>query len=314
MDKQLLTMSFFSRLKLTTLFLFICCWLYTSISFGYFTAKIFNENFNNFTKNNVFKRLKLVKKFTFKDITTTILKFYRKLIGNWLIRIFSKSIALQHAIDQSINSILIFFKKIFKHPFAWKYNFAQLIHLMNIFGETFLVFCSLINEILIFQNIKNWIVQWFNFIQLLMIESKFRAKIICTLYFLILALFGIVSGILIYLFTYKDEINEIYLFILFLSNIIHNKKLNNILLDFLQVYSLETHGVEKFSKFSLEVCKETNPRPSKLVFKKVIKKSKTLLPILDDPPILVDINYIFEKSPDYIFELFSFYKDVNQKV
>jgi hypothetical protein len=42
--------------------------------------------------------------------------------------------------------------------------------LVPVFWETFLIFCSLVNEILFLNHIVNWIIQWTNLIRLLMKE------------------------------------------------------------------------------------------------------------------------------------------------
>lgn len=72
----------------------------------------------------------------------------------------------------------------------FKHNFQLLKIVRAIFYEAFLIFCSLMNEILFLQDIIIWIIKLKNFIRLLMKESVFIAGIA---YFLCLILLGILT-------------------------------------------------------------------------------------------------------------------------
>lgn len=60
--------------------------------------------------------------------------------------------------------------------------------------------------------------------------------------------------------------------------------------------------------------KEINPRPLKLSLKQPDQKPEIRLPILSDPFISIDIDFIWEESKIYKFELFEFYLNVKEKV
>ncbi len=137
---------------LTLLILITCYWFYSSISFGYFLSKIFYNFFDIIYSRNLSKRIKIRKKFHFKNVIKTIIDFCWKLIKNWFLRIFQKSLFLIRAFDQSGIAILTFLKK-FKSLLKFKYNFRLLKKLLLIFWETFLIFCSLINEITFLSNL-----------------------------------------------------------------------------------------------------------------------------------------------------------------
>jgi hypothetical protein len=72
--------------------------------------------------------------------------------------------------------------------------------------------------------------------------------------------------------------------------------------------------VEQFSKFSFKTVEEINMRPFKIIFKEPEQESQIPLPILSDPFLWIDIDFISEESENYIFELFEFYQNINEKV
>jgi len=289
----------FSLKFLTPLFLVVCYWFYLNIYLGFFLSKIFYNFFDN---------IEFQKKFSFKNITKIIIDFFWKLIKNWFIRIGQKFLLLIDAIDGLIRAVKIFLKK-FKH------NLRRLKNLLQIFWETFSVFCSLVNEILFLNNIRNWVIQWINLIRLLMTESVFITRIVYGLYLILLGVFGVLLGFLLGISRCEDEVNEVYVFLLLLLlKILYNNGFDDVLLEPLRIRSLEPRNIEEFSKFSLQVCEPSNSRPSKLFLGEFVEKPQIPFPLLEDPSISIDVDFLFEESTNYEFELFRFYRNVNQKV
>ena len=134
---------------LTPLLVIVCYWVYLNICFGFYLSKIVYNFFDN---------IEFQKKFSFKNITKIIIDFFCKLIKNWFIRIGRKFLLLNDAIDGLIRAVKIFLKK-FKSLLKFKHNFRLLKNLLPIFWDTFLIFCSLMNEILFLNNIRNWVIQ-----------------------------------------------------------------------------------------------------------------------------------------------------------
>ena len=194
----------FSLKFLTPLFLIVCYWFYLNICFGYFLSKIFYNFFDSINKTSLYKTIKFRKKFNFKNIIKIIIDFFWKLIKNWFRRIGQKSLLLIDAIDGLIRAVKIFLKK-FKSLLKFKHNFRLLKNLLSIFWETFLIFCSLVNEILFLNNIINWVIQWGNLIRLLMKESVFITRIVYGLYLILLGIFGVLLGFLLGVYRREDE-------------------------------------------------------------------------------------------------------------
>ena len=295
------------RLKfLTPLFLVVCYWFYLSICFGYFLCKIFFNFFDEINKTDLSKSITFRKKFSLKNI----IDFFWKLIKNWFIRIRDKFLFLIATINKVIKGLKIYRKK-FKSILKFKHNFRLLKNLLFIFWETFLIFCSFMNEISFLHNIIKWIIQLMNFIRFLMKESLFTTRIVYFLYWILLGVFGIIIGFLLGIYKRQDEINPFLL--LLLLKIIYNNGFDDVLLEYLHDLSLEANIAEKFSKFSLKSIEQINPRPLKIIFK---EPEQIPLPffIIKDPLVFIDTEILWDKSTNYEFELFKFYRNVNQKV
>lgn len=288
---------------LTPLFLVVCYWFYLSICFGYFLSKIFFNFFDEINKTDLSKSIQFRKKFSLKNIIKIIIDFFWKLIKNWFIRIGQKFLLLIDAIHKVLKALKMYRKK-FKSIFKFKHNFRLLKNLLPIFWETFLIFCSLVNEILFLNNIRNWVIQWINLIRLLMNESVFITRIVYFLYLILLGIFGIIIG------PYKRE-DKINAFLLL--KIIYNNGFDDVLLEYLHDLSLETNTVEPFSKFPLKSIEQIDPRPLKIIFK---EPEQIPLPffIIEDPLVFIDTEVLWDESTNYQFELFKFYRYVNQKI
>jgi hypothetical protein len=229
--------------------LIVCYWFYFNICFGYSLSKIFYNFFDGFNKTSLSKSIKFRKKFNFKNIIKIIIDFFWKLIKNWFIRIGQKYLLLVNAINGLIIGVKIFLKK-FKSLLKFKHNFWPLKELLPIFWETFLIFCSLVNEILFLNNIINWVIQWTNFIRLLMKESVFITRITYGLYLILLGIFQVLLGFLLGFCRREDGI---YVFLLlFLLKILYNNGFDDVLLEYLHDLSIEPSTTEQFSKFSLK--------------------------------------------------------------
>ena len=167
------------------------------------------------------------------------------------------------------------------------------------------------NEIFFLHNIIKWIIQLMNFIRFLMKKSLFITRIVYFLYWILLGIFVIIIGFLLGIYKREDEINTFLL--LLLLKIIYNNGFDDVLLEYLHDLSLETNTAETFSKFSLKSIKQINPRPLKIIFK---EPEQIPLPffIIKDPFVFIDTEVLWDKSTNYKFELFRFYRNVNQKV
>ena len=152
-----------------------------------------------------------------------------------------------------------------------------------------------------------------NFIRLLMKESVFITRIVYFLYFILLSIFGIIIGFLLGVYKREDEINAFLL--LLLLKIIYNYKnrFDDVLLEYLHDLSLETNTVEPFSKFSLKSIEQIDPRPLKIIFKEPEQIPLPFL-IIEDPLVFIDTEVLWDESTNYQFELFKFYRYVNQKI
>lgn len=77
---------------------------------------------------------------------------------------------------------------------------------------------------------------------------------------------------------------------------------------------LESNNVQEFSKFYLKTIEQIDLRPLKIILKKPDDKPKIPLSILSNPFLLIEIDFIREESKNYNFELFKFYRTINEKV
>ena len=202
-------------------------------------------------------------------------------------------------------------RKKFKSILKFKHNFRLLKNVLPIFWETFLIFCSFMNEISFLHNIIKWIIQLMNFIRFLMKESLFITRILYFLYWILLGILGIIIGFLLGIYKREDEINTVLL--LLLLKIIYNNGFDDVLLQYLHNLSLETNTSETFSKFSLKSIEQIDPRPLKIIFK---EPEQIPLPffIIEDPLVFINTEVLWDKSTNYKFDLFRFYLNVNQKV
>lgn len=277
----------FSLKFLTPLFLVVCYWFYLNIYLGFLLSKIFYKFFDN---------IKFQKKFSFKNITKIIIDFFLKLFKNWFIRIGHKIMLLNAAINGLIRAVKIFLKK-FKSISKFKHNFRLLKNLLAIFCETFVIFCSLVNEILFLNNIINWVIQWISLIQLFLTESVVITRVVYGLYFFLL---GVLMGFFLGISRHRDEVKEVNVFFLLLFlQILYDNEFDDVFLESLRIRSLESRNSEEFSKISLQVYEPTNSRPSKLFLGEFVEKPQIPLPFLGDPFVSIDIDFIFDESTNY---------------
>jgi hypothetical protein len=247
-----------------------------------------------------------------------IIDFFLKLIRNWFQRIYRKSLSLIYAFKGLFAAVKIFLRK-FKSPLKFKRNFRLLRKLLPIFWQTFVVFCSLFNEIFFITKIRNWIIHWKNIIKFLMEEYILITGIVYGLYLIFLGIFGLVLGILLHFYRQlrmpRNE-DDIYLFgLLLLLKILYSLGFNDILFSPVEKFCLgssESRNIEKFLKFHSQVFEPNNLCPFKIFLEKPVEKSEIPFPILKDP--FIEINFVLEELTNYEFELFQFYLDLNQKV
>lgn len=260
------------------------------------------------------KIIEFRKKFCFKNIIKTVSEFFWKLILNWLKRIGQKFMLLMDAINKVIKALKISRKK-FKSIFKFKHNFRLLKILLSIFWQTFLIYCSLVKEILFLPNLFYWLIEWANFIRLLMNESVFITRIVYSLYLIILGIFGVFLGFLFGVFRREDDKIYVFLLLLLLQILYHNG-FDGVLLEILRRRSLEPRNIEQFSNFSLKSIEQINPRPLKIALKEPAQGLQIPLPILiiEDPLVFIETEVLWEEPINSKFQLFKFYQNVNEKV
>ena len=151
-----------------------------------------------------------------------------------------------------------------------------------------------------------------NFIRFLIKESVFITRIVYLFYLILLGIFCIIIGFLLGVYKHDDEINAFLL--LLLLKTIYNNGFDDVLLEYLHELSLKYKTAEQISKISLKTVKQINPCPLKIVLKEPDQITQIPLPILSDPFVLIDIEFIWKESKNYTFELVKFYRNVNQKV
>ena len=300
----------FQSKSLIILFSIVCYWFYLNVCFGFFLSKIFYNFFDEINKASLSKIIEFRKKFNFDNIKKSVFRYILKFFKDWIKRIGQKCLLLFEAINKVIKALKICSKK-FKSILKFKHNFRLLKNLLPIFWETFLIFCSLVNEILFLKNIRKWVIQSINLIRLLMNESVFITKILYFLYLILLGVFGIIIGFLLGVYKREDEINAFLL--LLLLKIIYNSGFDDVLLEYLHDLSLETNTVEPFSKFPLKSIEQIVTRPPKIIFKEPEQIPFPFL-IIEDPLVFIETEVLWEEPINYKFQLFQFYQNVNEKV
>ena len=289
-------------------------WFFMNFLFGYYASKMFWNLFseNKIKKTDPCKNIQVTKKFSFKNIIKIIIKFFWKLLKNWFTHIDVKFLLLIDAINK-VGQALQICKEKFTSLLKFKYNFRILKNLLPIFWETFLIACSLLNEILLLNNIRNWVIQWVNLIQLVMNESVLISRILDCLYWILLGIFGIMIGFLVGAYKREDEINE-FLLLIILLRIIYNNWFDDVLLEYLYDLSRKPKIVKPFSKFSLKTMEQA-PRSLDILFEEP-EQIPLPLPflIIEDPLLIIETEVLWEQPINYQFELFKFYRYINQKV
>lgn len=150
------------------------------------------------------------------------------------------------------------------------------------------------------------IIEWKQFLIFLSSEFVVIARNLYLLYIIILGLFGMLLSFLFGLYKYENEINGF-----FLLKIIYNTGFDDILWKYLHDSSLETNTAETFSKFSLKSIEQIDPRPLKITLK---EPEQIPFLIIEDPLVFIDTEVLWDESTNYQFELFKFYRYINQKI
>lgn len=216
------------------------------------------------------------------------------------------------AINKLIQGVSLFLKK-FKQLLKFKHKFRLINEILPLFKDTFLVYYSLVSEILFLNNLKNWIIQWTILIRFLMTESLFITSIVYGLYLILLAIFGVLLGFLLGLYSLYRREDDVYLFLLLLLlKILYNNGFDDVLLEPLRIRSLEPRKIEEFSNFSLKSIEQIDRHPLKIILTEPDQNIQIPLPVLTDPFVKIETYFIWDESTNYEFELFKFY--INQTV
>ena len=144
-------------------------------------------------------------------------------------------------------------------------------------------------------------------------ESLFITRIVYFLYLILLGIFGIIIGFLLGIYKREDEINTFLLLLLLKIIYNYNNRFDDVLLEYLHDLSLETNTTETFSKFSLKSIEQIDPRPLKITLKESEQISLPFF-IIENPLVFIDTQVLWDQSTNYQFELFKFYRYVNQKI
>lgn len=229
------------------------------------------------------------------------------MVYHWFFRVWNKGGLVFKSIDEILKALQIFNKKL-KSILKFKYNLRLLNKLLLIFFEVFQIVVSFLNEVLLVHNSIKFVIQWKAFIFLLMSEYMLITRVVYILYFIFLGLFGIILGFIFGLYKRNEEI---YVFTLvFFLKLLYNNGFDY----FLDFESLEPTKINQFSKFSLQTVKQISASSSKIMLPEFDHKSQIPWPILSDPFVSIETNFIWEQSQNYKFELFKFYGSVNSKI
>ena len=71
---------------------------------------------------------------------------------------------------------------------------------------------------------------------------------------------------------------------------------------------------EPFEKFSLQPLPQIESRPFKLILKETQQRTQIPFPILDDPSVTIQIDFVWEESIHYKFQLLELYQNLHYKV
>jgi hypothetical protein len=79
---------------------------------------------------------------------------------------------------------------------------------------------------------------------------------------------------------------------------------------------LKPNKVDQFSKFSLKKIEQMDPRPLKITLTEPDQSPQIPLPflIIKDPFVFIETEVLWDESTNYEFELYRFYRNINQKV
>ena len=289
-------------------------YFYRSICLGYALADEIFEFLDEVNGNDISKSIQVRRKFSLQNIQKTIINFFRKITKGWLIRISQKFGLLTRAISKLIKGLKIFKRK-FKSISKFKQNFRRLKILLSMLVGIFFIFCSFMNELFFVRNLIIWGAQWINFIQLLMNESIFITRIIYFLYLILLGILGLSIGFWLSVYQHYNEISAFLLFMI-LELLYNNPVFSHYLPDFSSFLGLPP--VEPTPTFSLESAKLIEPRPPKFIFDEPAKMPLPFL-IFEDPSfvatdVFIETEIVWDKSTNYQFQLFEFYRDMNQKI
>ena len=76
---------------------------------------------------------------------------------------------------------------------------------------------------------------------------------------------------------------------------------------------LKPNKIDQFSKFSLKTIEQIDPRPLKITLTEPDQSPLPFL-IIKDPFVFIKTEVLWDKSTNYEFELYRFYRNINQKV
>lgn len=107
--------------------------------------------------------------------------------------------------------------------------------------------------------------------------------------------------------------DDIYVFLLLEIFYNYNNGFDGVLLEYLHGLSIEPNTAEELSNFSLKTLKQIDPRPLKRILENTDQKPQIPFPILGDPFVKIELDFIWEESTTYEFKLFKFYLNVNRK-
>ena len=285
-----------------TALVLIFYWFYVNICFGYFLSKIFYKFFNS-------NGIKFRKKISLKKKFKILISFFWKLIKNHIDGVGEKLWLLMRAINNLIIALLVFLKKFLKFKRKFKRKFMLIKEVLLIFEDAFLILCSFLSEFSFFKNLWNWLFAWMSIVSFLMSEWVFIRGIVYALYLILIGIFGVLLGFFLGSYRRYKEDNELSIFfLLLLLKILYNSRFNETLLEPLGIFYLDLE-MEEFSKISLKINERIHPRLLKIILTDTDVDGFVQIPspVLPNPFVNIEIDFILEESINYKFELFKFY-------
>ena len=153
------------------------------------------------------------------------------------------------------------------------------------------------------------------------LEPFLKRTVLYVLCFIMFGMFGLLLGFSVGLYKGEHQRNkEIDVFTLvLLLEILYGNKFGSALSEYLQdLYPsfFELNKAEDCLKITPQTVEYINPSPLQIMLEQQEKIPQIPFPILGDPYLSIEIDWEWDDSRNskYKFELFTFYKNINEKL